>query len=30
MEYGDIGRWAVRENTVRDALDMVLNTMGKD
>ena len=30
MEYGDIGRWAVREKTVRDALGMVLNTMGKD
>ena len=30
MEYGDIGRSAVREKTVRDALGMVLNTMGED
>lgn len=30
MEYGDIGRLAVREKTVRDALGMVLNTMRED
>jgi len=30
MEYGDIGRATVRENTVRDALGMVLNAMGED
>jgi nicotinamide-nucleotide amidase len=30
MEYGDIGRWAVREKTVWDALSMVLKTMAED
>jgi nicotinamide-nucleotide amidase len=30
MEYGDIGRLAVREKTVRDALGMLLNTMRED
>lgn len=29
MEYGDIGREAVREQTVHDALGMVLNAMGE-